>query len=398
MLRWVRRRFPSTDDYEGTKLTVKRDGQRLITPMLIVIIALGSTDLLFALDSIPAIYGLTQEPYLVFTANVFALMGLRQLYFLLGGLLRRLVYLSIGLSVILAFIGIKLVFHAMHEYHLDERLGIPFSLEIPIWLSLTFIIVTLTITTVASLVKSRYDADNAPPTGRGQRRGAEVGGRHAGDRTPSRLGAAPLAWLVARRTADSPQRSAADPAAVGSFCVGDRRSGGQRSPWPAAAGSIAAVTSSATSVLSTTSTASSTSAGTSSRSGSLRLRQEHRGQPGPLGGEQLLLGPADRQHPPVQGDLAGHPDVGADRPAQRHRGQRRHHGDAGRRPVLGHGPGGHVDVDVPVEDRAVGDPQQVGVRPDVRPGDLRRLLHHVAQLTGQGQARADARPTARRPR
>jgi tellurite resistance protein TerC len=163
VLRWVRRRFPSTEDYEGTKLTVKRDGRRLITPMMVVIIALGSTDLLFALDSIPAIYGLTQEPYLVFTANVFALMGLRQLYFLLGGLLRRLVYLSLGLSVILAFIGVKLVFHAMHEYHLDERLGIPFSLEIPIWLSLTFIIVTLAVTTVASLVKSRYDADNLPP-------------------------------------------------------------------------------------------------------------------------------------------------------------------------------------------------------------------------------------------
>ena len=161
-LRFVRRHFPSTDDYEGTKLTVKRDGRRLITPMLIVIIALGSTDLLFALDSIPAIYGLTQEPYLVFTANVFALMGLRQLYFLLGGLLRKLVYLSLGLSVILAFIGVKLIFHAMHEYHLDERLGIPFSLEIPIWLSLCVIIGTLTITTVASLIKSRYDEDHAP--------------------------------------------------------------------------------------------------------------------------------------------------------------------------------------------------------------------------------------------
>ena len=142
---------------------MKEAGQRLITPMMIVIIALGSTDLLFALDSIPAIYGLTQEPYLVFTANVFALMGLRQLYFLLGGLLRRLVYLSLGLSVILAFIGVKLVLHAMHEYYLDERLGIPFDWEIPIWLSLTFIIVTLALTTVASLVKSRYDADNAPP-------------------------------------------------------------------------------------------------------------------------------------------------------------------------------------------------------------------------------------------
>ena len=158
----MRKHFPSTDDYQGTKLTVVRNGRRLITPMLIVIIALGSTDLLFALDSIPAIYGLTQEPYLVFTANVFALMGLRQLYFLLGGLLRKLVYLSLGLSVILAFIGVKLVFHAMHEYHLDEKLGIPFSLEIPIWLSLCVIIGTLTITTVASLIKSRYDEDHAP--------------------------------------------------------------------------------------------------------------------------------------------------------------------------------------------------------------------------------------------
>ena len=102
--------------------------------MLIVIIALGSTDLLFALDSIPAIYGLTQEPYLVFTANVFALMGLRQLYFLIGGLLKRLVYLSIGLSVILAFIGVKLILEALHAYHLAD--WAPFDGEIPIWLSL----------------------------------------------------------------------------------------------------------------------------------------------------------------------------------------------------------------------------------------------------------------------
>jgi len=161
VLRLVRRRFPSTNEYQGTKLTVVENGKRFITPMLIVIIALGSTDLLFALDSIPAIYGLTQEPYLVFTANVFALMGLRQLYFLLGGLLRKLVYLSLGLSFILAFIGVKLVFHAMHEYHLDERLGIPFSLEIPIWLSLTVIIGTLTITTVASLIKAKHMEDTA---------------------------------------------------------------------------------------------------------------------------------------------------------------------------------------------------------------------------------------------
>jgi tellurite resistance protein TerC len=161
LLRLVRRRFAATEDYQGTKLTVVENGKRLITPMLIVIIALGSTDLIFALDSIPAIYGLTEEPYLVFTANVFALMGLRQLYFLLGGLLRKLVYLSLGLSVILAFIGVKLVFHAMHEYRLDERLGIPFSLEIPIWLSLTVIIGTLTITTAASLIKAKRMEDAA---------------------------------------------------------------------------------------------------------------------------------------------------------------------------------------------------------------------------------------------
>jgi tellurite resistance protein TerC len=156
-LRFVRRRFNATKDYRGTKLTVVEQGKRLITPMLIVIVALGSTDLLFALDSIPAIYGLTQEPYLVFTANVFALMGLRQLYFLIGGLLKRLVYLSVGLSIILGFIGIKLIFHALHSYHLAD--WAPWDGEIPIWVSLTVIVLTLTITTVASLVKSKYDED-----------------------------------------------------------------------------------------------------------------------------------------------------------------------------------------------------------------------------------------------
>jgi tellurite resistance protein TerC len=156
VMRFVRRRFRSTTEFHGTKLVVRVDGRRLITPMLFVVVALGTTDLLFALDSIPAIYGLTQEPYLVFTANVFALMGLRQLYFLIGGLLQRLVYLSVGLSIILAFIGVKLVLHAMHEYGLDERLG--FNGEIPIWLSLLVILGTLAITTVLSLMKSRSDA------------------------------------------------------------------------------------------------------------------------------------------------------------------------------------------------------------------------------------------------
>ncbi|OYO08507.1 tellurium resistance protein TerC [Enemella evansiae] len=159
LMRFVKRRFPATDEFHGTRLTKVENGRRLITPMLFVIVALGSTDLLFALDSIPAIYGLTQEPYLVFTANVFALMGLRQLYFLIGGLLKKLVYLSVGLSVVLAFIGVKLVMHALHEYGVDAAFGLNF--EIPIWVSLLVIIVTLAITTFASLIKSKNDEDLA---------------------------------------------------------------------------------------------------------------------------------------------------------------------------------------------------------------------------------------------
>jgi tellurite resistance protein TerC len=118
LIKWVEKRFPATNEYHGTKLITRQNGKRLITPMFIVILTLGTTDLLFALDSIPAIYGLTRDPYLVFTANIFALMGLRQLYFLIGGLLERLIYLSYGLAVLLGFIGVKLVLHAMHENEL----------------------------------------------------------------------------------------------------------------------------------------------------------------------------------------------------------------------------------------------------------------------------------------
>ena len=164
VMRWVKKRFPSTEEYHGTKLSVVESGKRLLTPMFFVIVALGSTDLLFALDSIPAIYGLTQEAYLVFAANVFALMGLRQLYFLIGGLLQRLVYLSVGLSIILAFIGVKLLLHAIHEYGLDQKWwGI--SVEIPIWLSLLVIIGTLAVTTVACLIKSRRDEQRESEAG-----------------------------------------------------------------------------------------------------------------------------------------------------------------------------------------------------------------------------------------
>jgi tellurite resistance protein TerC len=155
VMRWVRKTFASTKEYHGTSLTVKVEAKRLVTPMLFVILALGTTDLLFALDSIPAVFGMTKEPYLVFTVTVFALMGLRQLYFLIGGLLDRLVYLSVGLAVILGFIGVKMVLEAAHGYGWDERIGI--DVEIPVWASLVVIVVVLTTTTVASIVKSRKE-------------------------------------------------------------------------------------------------------------------------------------------------------------------------------------------------------------------------------------------------
>ena len=163
IVRWVRRLLPVTERFHGSRTTVRLDGKRWVTPMLIVMIAIGLTDLLFALDSIPAIFGLTQEPYLVFTANAFALMGLRQLYFLLGGMLRKLVYLSYGLAVILAFIGVKLVLHALHENELPFLNGgrpIPVP-EISITLSLTVIVGVLAITTIASLVAVRRNPELA---------------------------------------------------------------------------------------------------------------------------------------------------------------------------------------------------------------------------------------------
>ncbi|HYO85434.1 MAG TPA: TerC family protein [Dermatophilaceae bacterium] len=161
LLRWVEDRFPATQSWEhGTRLFVRSNGTRIITPMLIVILALGTTDLLFALDSIPAIYGLTSEPFLVLTANIFALMGLRQLYFLIGGFLKRLVYLGVGLSVLLAFIGVKLILHAMHENTLPFINGgehVSWAPEIPIGISLSTIVFILLVTTIASLAKTRKD-------------------------------------------------------------------------------------------------------------------------------------------------------------------------------------------------------------------------------------------------
>jgi len=161
---WVRKHLPVGEEWNGVKFSIKENGKRVLTPMAMVVITLGMTDLLFALDSIPAIYGLTQEPYLVLTANVFALMGLRQLYFLIGGLLQRLVYLSYGLACLLLFIGVKLILHAMHENELPfvnggEHIG--WAPEIPIWLSLLVILGTLVVTAVASLASDRAKRDAA---------------------------------------------------------------------------------------------------------------------------------------------------------------------------------------------------------------------------------------------
>ncbi|GAB3126124.1 TerC family protein [Tsukamurella serpentis] len=159
-----KRIVPTTEEYDGDKLVTRIDGKRFATPLLLALVVIGFTDVLFALDSIPAIYGLTQEPYLVFMANAFALMGLRQLYFLIGGLLDRLVYLSYGLSIVLGFIGVKLVLHALHENTLPfinggEGLPVP---EISTGLSLSVILGVLAITTIASLVKSNTDDPKKP--------------------------------------------------------------------------------------------------------------------------------------------------------------------------------------------------------------------------------------------
>jgi tellurite resistance protein TerC len=152
-VRLMQRVLPTTEEYDGAKVVTRVNGKRVVTPMLLVMLAIGSTDLLFALDSIPAIFGLTQEPYIVFTANAFALMGLRQLYFLLDGLLDRLVYLSKGLAIILGFIGLKLIFHAAHEY----SWGHSWAPDIGTFTSLGVIIGVLAVTVIASLAKTKRD-------------------------------------------------------------------------------------------------------------------------------------------------------------------------------------------------------------------------------------------------
>ncbi len=185
ILRLAERFLPTTQEYHGSALTTVIDGRRVVTPMLLVMLAIGTTDVLFALDSIPAIFGLTQEPYLVFTANAFALMGLRQLFFLVRGLLDRLVYLSIGLAVILAFIGVKLILQAIHA---TTDLPVPLA---PISVSLAVIVTILVITTVTSLVAVRRNPELVSTVGVGadaEREALE----HAGEelrrlQTPERL-------------------------------------------------------------------------------------------------------------------------------------------------------------------------------------------------------------------
>jgi len=160
LIRWSRRALPLSKDFAGARVMIRENGRRLFTPMLIVMIAIGTTDLIFALDSIPAIFGITQEPYLVFTANVFALMGLRQLYFLLGGLLDRLVYLNVGLAAVLGFIGVKLALEALADNNVPFINGgehVSWAPHIPIWLSLTVILGSLLIATVASVIRSARD-------------------------------------------------------------------------------------------------------------------------------------------------------------------------------------------------------------------------------------------------
>jgi tellurite resistance protein TerC len=161
LVRFLRGHINITDQYDGNKLRMMVGGVKHFTPILLVFLAIGATDVLFALDSIPAIFGITTSPFIVFTANIFALMGLRQLYFLLGDLVERLVYLKYGIAFILAFIGVKLVLHAMHENELPFLNGgehIEWAPEINTWTSLGVIVAAMAVATIASVVKLRRDA------------------------------------------------------------------------------------------------------------------------------------------------------------------------------------------------------------------------------------------------
>lgn len=177
IMRLVRRVLPVSDEYDGGRFVTRIDGRRFVTPLMLTVLTIGVVDVVFAVDSIPAIFGLTEQTYIVFTANAFALMGLRQLYFLIGGLLQRLVYLAQGLAIILAFIGVKLVMHALHVNELpfvnggQPLLWVP---EVPIWFSLSFIGLVVAIATVASLLRTRGGAQGASTSAEVEQGDAEV--------------------------------------------------------------------------------------------------------------------------------------------------------------------------------------------------------------------------------
>lgn len=163
-IRFLRRHIPITPRYDGVKLTIQKGERRVLTPVLVVFLAIGTTDLLFALDSIPAIFGITQDAFLVFAANVFALMGLRQLYFLLGDLMSRLAYLSYGIAAVLVFIGVKLVFHALHTnqvFFLNNGKPVSWAPEIDTLTSLAVIVGAMAIAVGASLIRLRIQANRA---------------------------------------------------------------------------------------------------------------------------------------------------------------------------------------------------------------------------------------------
>ncbi len=164
LIAFLRKRIAISDDYDGMKIRTRIDGRTLFTPLLIVLIAIGITDVIFAIDSIPAIFGITQNPFIVFTANVLALMGLRQLYFLLGHLVDKLEYLKYGIAFILGFIGIKLVLHALHENEvpfINNGQGVPVP-EIGTWTSLVVILIAMAVAVVASLIKLRAENRSRP--------------------------------------------------------------------------------------------------------------------------------------------------------------------------------------------------------------------------------------------
>jgi tellurite resistance protein TerC len=158
LIRTLRKVIRISNDYDGEKLRTTKNGVRYWTPMLIVFLTIGTTDVMFAFDSIPAIFGLTKDPFLVFTSNVFALLGLQQLYFLLGALLDKLVYLPAGLSVVLGFIGVKLIMEALHGNTLpfiNGGKGIEWVPEVPTWLSLAVIVVAIGGAALASVIKMK---------------------------------------------------------------------------------------------------------------------------------------------------------------------------------------------------------------------------------------------------